>query len=297
MYSKMNRAKTKNFATDRTRTMKKRVALFCREDNRRALIWKKKITAHIAAHYPNILIVTEKPHFVIALGGDGTILECARLFRKDAPTLLGLNLGHVGFLASAREPNQFIKAIDTLLSGKYVTTNRMMLTAKIFRDGSLVHATDCLNEVTAQGIMGSIQMTISVDGHPLQYVHGSGVIIATPTGSTAYNLSAHGPIVTPDIHCMIVTELLDHNIPTPSLVLKNTKTVHIDITEVRKRGILAIARTGEPIDAVLTADDMDLFPLYEKDRIEVTASKHVIKFAEFEEGYFLKSLQKKFAFR
>ncbi|OGZ04692.1 MAG: hypothetical protein A2845_05360 [Candidatus Lloydbacteria bacterium RIFCSPHIGHO2_01_FULL_49_22] len=277
--------------------MKTRVALFCRADNRRALNWKKKIIAHIAAHHPRVLIVTEKPNFVITLGGDGTILESARYFQKNAPIFLGLNLGHVGFLASARRPDQFIGAVDALLSGSFVTTHRMMLTAKVFRGGALVHTTDCLNEVTAQGIMGTIRMTISVDGHPLQYVHGSGVIIATPTGSTAYNLSAHGPIVTPDMHCMIVTELLDHNIPTPSLVLKNTKTVYIDITEVRKRGILAITQTNEPIDAVLTADDMDLFPLHEKDRVEVTKSKHIITFAEFEDNYFLKSLQKKFAFR
>lgn len=277
--------------------MKKRIAIFYREDNKRAQRWKKKIVAHLAAQHPSVLVVTERPHYIIALGGDGTILEGARMFRNDAPTLLGLNLGHVGFLASARRPEQFIGAVDALLAGKFVTTNRMMLTAKIFRDGAEVYTTDCLNEVTAQGILGSIKMTISVDGHPLQYIHGSGVIVATPTGSTAYNLSAHGPIVTPDIHCLIVTELLDHNIPTPSLVLKNNKTVHIDITEVRKREILAMISSGEPVDAVLTADDLGLFPLREHDQIEVAMSKHVIKFAEFEKSYFLKSLQKKFAFR
>jgi len=260
-------------------------------------MWEKKIIAHLKEHHKNATIVNEQPDFVIALGGDGTILEGARKFRNDLPTILGLNLGHVGFLASARKPKQFLEAIDNLLTGKFVLTNRMMLSAKVFRKGLLIHETDCLNEVTAQGLMSPVKMTISVDGHPLQYVHGSGVIVATPTGSTAYNLSAHGPIVSPDINCIIVTELLDHNIPTPSIILRKNKTVHVDITEVRKRGILAIVETNKSVDAVLTADDMDLFPLLENDRIQITMSKHVIKFAEFEESYFLKSLQAKFAFR
>lgn len=276
---------------------KKRIAVFLRSDNKRAQVWKKKITDHVAKKYPSAIISDNKPQIVIALGGDGTILEAARTYRAHAPIILGLNLGRVGFLASARTPKEFLRAVDAVLSGKYKPMKRMMLRAQVWRKGKMIHETDCLNEVTAQGLMSPVRMTVSIDKHPLQYVHGSGVIISTPTGSTAYNLSAHGPIVTPDINCMIITELLDHNIPTPSIVVKRTKTIRIDITEIRERKVLALADTGELVDAVLTVDDMNLFPLREKDHILVTESLHIVHFAEFEDNYFFKSLEKKFAFR
>ena len=277
--------------------MIKRMTIFIRNDNRRSVAWKKKIEQYIAEKYPEIILSTNKPQVVIALGGDGTILEASRTFRKHAPITLGLNLGHVGFLASVRQSSQFLKAIDALLAGEHRETKRMMITARVYRKKKLIHECDCLNEVTAQGLMIAAKMTVSVDGYPLQNIHGTGVIISTPTGSTAYNLSSHGPIVTPDIHCMIITELLDHNIPTPSIVVKRTKTIHVDITEVRKRGVLSLTATNTPIDAVLTVDDMDLFPLEAGDRIEVVNSEHFVRFAEFEDNYFLKSIQKKFAFR
>ncbi len=279
------------------KNQKHRIAIFARSDNKKAKYWAAKIQSHIEAKKNNVVFTDIKPTIVIALGGDGTILEAARIYRTHKPIVLGLNLGHVGFLASVRRPEGFISAIDRLSLGDFSITKRMMLTARIIRKKRIIHEIDCLNEVTAQGVMGAIKLTLSVDGHPLQYVHGTGVIVSTPTGSTAYNLSAHGPIVSPDIHCMIVTELLDHNIPTPSIIIKKNKTIRIDITEVRKRGLLAVTRTGMPVDAVVTADDMDPIPLLEGDALEIVVSPHVINFAEFEESYFLKSLQEKFAFR
>ena len=277
--------------------MKQRLLFFRRPDNPKAKIWEKKLRAHISKKHPNTMIVESNPTVVVVLGGDGTILEAARTWRKTSPLILGLNLGHVGLLAGARKPSEFVGAIDHLLTKQYTEATRMMIRAVVYRKDRIIHETDCLNEVTAQGLMSPTKMTISVDGHPLQYIHGSGVIVSTPTGSTAYNLSAHGPIVTPDINCMIVTELLDHHLPTPSIIIKRTKTIQIDINEVREREILVLKKTGEAVDAVLTADDMDLFPLREGDRILVSMSKHAVRFAELEESYFIKSLQAKFAFK
>ena len=122
-------------------------------------------------------------------------------------------------------------------------------------------------------------------------------MVATPTGSTAYNLSAHGPIVTPDIQCFIVTELLDHHIPTPSIVVKRTKTIEINITEIRAKGLFTATATGVAVDAVVTSDDTNIFPIREGDKIVVGRSRRLIAFAEFTPGYFYKSLQEKFAFR
>lgn len=277
--------------------MKKSLVFFYRKENRRAPKWAATLSAHITKHHPKIIIGGERPHFVVALGGDGTILEAARVYGKHAAIIVGLNLGDVGFLASARRPREFIKTIDALAAGAYSISKRMMVTGTVYRKHKVVYQTDSLNEIVAQGLSGAIKLTVSIDGHPLQYIHGNGVMVATPTGSTAYNLSAHGPIVTPDIQCFIITELLDHHIPTPSIVVKRTKTIQVHITEIRAKRLLSVATTGEPVDAILTSDDTNIFPLQEGDGIEIGRSKRLIKFAEFTPDYFYKSLQEKFAFR
>jgi NAD+ kinase len=292
---------------------KKRLTFFYRKDNRRAPAWVATLSAHLAKHHPHIAVSIatmggvrertqalrspQRPHIVVALGGDGTILKAALLYGKQGATIVGLNLGHVGFLASARRPSEFKNAIDAISTGDYTVTKRMMATATLVRKGKEVYRTDSLNEIAIQGLSGAIRLTVSIDKHPLQYIHGSGVLVATPTGSTAYNLSAHGPIVTPDIQCFILTELLDHHIPTPSIIVKRTKTIELAITEVRAKGLLTLTATKEPVDAVLTSDDTDMFPLCEGDRVTIGRSKRLIKFAEFTSDYFYKSLQEKFAFR
>jgi NAD+ kinase len=275
----------------------RRLAFFYREDNHAAKRWAKRLSIHIQKRHRDIKISDKRPQFVIALGGDGTVLEAARTFRGVHPTMVGLNLGHVGFLASARRPRDFIKSVDLLLNGKHHSVQRMMASAKLIRKGRSVAELHALNEISVQALLGVIKLRISVDGYPVQYIHGGGVLVSTPTGSTAYNLSAHGPIITPDIKCLVVTELLDHHIPTPPLVVKHSKKIVIDITELRKRGLFNVSRSGERVDAVITADEGDVIPVLEGDRIEVTRARHLIRFAEFERGYFYKSLEEKFAFQ
>jgi len=277
--------------------MKKPLVFFYRKGNRQAPQWATSLSVHIAKHHPGIIVGGEKPYFVVALGGDGTILEAARIYGKQGAIIVGLNLGHVGFLASARRPREFVKAIDAIATGAYTTSKRMMVTATVYRRNKPAYQTDSLNEIALQGLTGVIKLTVSIDGHPFQHIHGNGVMVATPTGSTAYNLSAHGPIVTPDIQCFIVTEILDHHIPTPSIIVKRTKTIEVIVTEIRAKGLLSETATREPVDAVLTSDDMSIFPLHEGDRIEIGCSKRLIKFAEFTPDYFYKSLEEKFAFR
>lgn len=277
--------------------MSKRLLFYYRKDTLRAASYAKKLGTYVKKRHPSITLVEERPNVVIALGGDGTILEAARVHGRRGALIVGFNLGHVGFLASARRPREFTKAIDMLARGTYTVSKRMMVTGTAYRGGKAVYQTESLNEIALQGLSGGIKLTVAIDGHPLQYVRGNGVLVATPTGSTAYNLSAHGPIVTPDIQCFIVTEILDHHIPTPSIVVKRTKTIEILVTEIRQKGLLTATATGEAVDAVLTSDDTNIFALRQGDRIVIGRSKHLIKFAEFTSGYFFTSLQEKFAFR
>lgn len=273
------------------------LGFFYRKDNARAKIWERKILRWLEREHSSVTIDHIKPEALIVLGGDGTILEATRKFRKVNPLVIGLNLGHVGFLASARDPGQFFSAITSLLQGKYHIVKRLMLSATVMRNGKKVFATDSLNDIAVEHPLGIVELEVGIDGHPLQYIRGSGVLVATATGSTAYNLSAHGPVIMPDIKCFVVTELNDHNTPTPSVVVRRNRTVYVKVAHFRKMGLLTVAATGKPAEVLLVSDSDTIFPLEQGDVIIVSRSKNLVKFAEFTPHYFLKSLQEKFGFR
>ncbi|MBI2639953.1 MAG: NAD(+)/NADH kinase [Candidatus Sungbacteria bacterium] len=289
-----------------SKTPFKKIAFYYRQDIRNAAFWTKRLTQWITRHYPKTAILPpnavpkrrkEAPGVLFVLGGDGTILEAAQKFLKWNPLIMGLNLGHVGFLASVRNQNHFINGVSKVFSKKYRVLPRMLIRGTLFRKGKKIFSQDALNEVTVQNLSGLVDITVFVDGHPVQKIHGSGVLASTATGSTAYNMSAHGPIVMPDIKCFVITELFDHNIPTPSLVIKRNRTITIQIGDFRKRGQFSIKKTGEPADAVLFVGSWEIIALQKGDIIRIEKSSRLIRFIELEKNYFFKSLQEKFAFR
>ncbi len=275
----------------------KTIGFFLRPDNARAIFWERKIQLWIKKRYPFIKFVDANPQVLIVLGGDGTILEAARKYQKRNPIIFGLNLGHIGFLTSAREPEKFLISIDKFLKGEYRLIKKMTLSAVVLRKDKIVFAANSLNEISVQNPLGMVEIEVKIEGYAFQYIRGTGVLVATANGSTAYNLSAHGPIVAPDIKCLILTEILDHNIPTPSIVIKSTNKVSMKILNFRKRGLLSLTKGNKAIDAVLTSDGENIFPLEKNDIIMLRRSRNLIKFVELEKNYFFKSLQEKFAFR
>lgn len=274
-----------------------RVAIFYRSDISRAGIWAKKIRRWIRTRHPRIQIDGEKPQAVIVVGGDGTILEASRIYAKSGVTIVGLHLGGVGFLASVRDEANFLGALDKFFRGRYLVNKRMMLEGRVLRNNIGVFDAIALNEIAVENLLGIAELEIDAKGHSLQFIRGTGVIVATGTGSTAYNLSAHGPIVAPAVPCLVVTELLDHGIPTPSMVLSAATTVAIKVKMFRKRGLLTIASTGEPADTLFVADGAVIFPLEVGDEIRIRRAPNPIRFAEFEKNYFFKSLEDKFALK
>jgi len=274
----------------------KTISLFYRDDNPDAVAWAKKISTWLKTKHPRIHVVSEKPQAVIVLGGDGTILAAAKKYRHTNAVILGLNMGHVGFLASVRKQEQFLPSLDQFVKGNYSIAKRMMLHASVIRDGKTVFEALSLNDIALQNILGIVEIRVTVEGYHVQYIKGSGILVSTATGSTAYNLSAHGPIVMPNIKCLIITEIMDHNIPTPSIVVKHNKRVHLRIMSFRKRGLLSVSKTGESVDVLLVSDGETVFPLQKKDEVVVRRSSRLVQFAELEKNYFFKSLQEKFAF-
>lgn len=269
---------------------------FYREDNSSAKLWAEKIKDWIVSKRFKVKEEKKSPDLLIVLGGDGTVLEAVRTYKRE-PMIISLNLGNVGFLASVRDQNNFFPALAKFFKGDYITEKRMLLSSEVIRNGKKVFKTESLNEIAVQSPLGMVEIEASIENHPLQYIRGTGAIVSTSTGSTAFNLSAHGPVVMPEIECVILTELLDHNIPTPSIVISKDKTINLKIINFRKNGLLSIAKTGKPVDVVISGDAESIFPLQAEDVVKIRQAPRYAKFAVFDKHYFLKSIQEKFSFK
>ncbi|MBI2607863.1 MAG: NAD(+)/NADH kinase [Candidatus Doudnabacteria bacterium] len=274
----------------------KRISFYFSSPDAAALNLKNKILTWLKRS-PQVRIDDKNYQALIVIGGDGTILKAAKLCQKKGAVVVGLNLGRLGFLASVREPKRIFHYLSKLFAGQYQVSRRVMLKAEVKRRQRVIYKTLALNETVVINPLGMVEITTEIDGHPVQYIRGTGALLSTATGSTAYNLSAHGPIVMPDTNNIILTELLDHNLPTPSLVLNGNQKVKLIISRFRRKELLKIANTSQSADVLLVADGENIFPLQEQDEIFISRASQYVEFAEFEKHYFLKSLRDKFAFR
>ena len=284
----------------------KKISFYYRSDTPEASKWKEKLTIWLRKNYPKIQFLKENsipkskkgsPDLLVVLGGDGTIIEAAQKYQRFNPLICGLNFGHVGFLASIRNKNGFLAGIKKILQNKFHTFPRLMIKTTLIRKGKTIFSAYAMNDVTIQSLFGMVDLRVSIADHPVQFIHGNGVLVSTATGSTAYNLSAHGPIIMPDIKCMVLTELMDHGIPTPSMVIKRTQTITIKVEDFRKKDRFLIRETGDKADVVLAADVERVVALAKDDKVIVKKSDRFARFVELEKNYFFKSLQEKFTFR
>jgi NAD+ kinase len=172
--------------------------------------------ATILGGSPNIVTVDpEDPvagcELVCVLGGDGAILRGAALSRGTEAPLLGINLGHVGFLAEA-EREKLVETVEQIVARDYVVEERMTLEVTATHDGEVIARSWALNEVTVEKAARErmLELTLEIDGRPLSTWPCDGVVIATPTGSTAYAFSAGGPVIWPDVEAMLLVPISAH---------------------------------------------------------------------------------------
>jgi len=166
---------------------------------------------------------------VITFGGDGTLLRAARLLSGREVPVLGVNLGRVGFLTTATRED-IPAALDALGSGRYVLERRLALHATVVSESGGVRAEhQVLNDVVVHkvGVARVIRVHVSVDGEELGPYSADGIIVASPTGSTAYSLSAGGPIVAPGVEAMVITPVCPHTLAVRPLVVPADSTVCI----------------------------------------------------------------------
>jgi NAD+ kinase len=208
-------------------------------------------------------------------------------------------LGNVGFLTSEREEKNFVKSVKKFLNGEFFISERNLIKVEVVRNGKIVFKDDVMNEVAIQNLVGMVKLDVRIDDFQFQNIFGTGVLVSTPTGSTAYNLSAHGPIVMPNIECLILTELMDHNIPTPSLVISKDKTILIEVVDFRRKELFQV-KNGEIMigsDVLLISDGINLFSLIKGDKILIKNNTKKIHLIELEKNYFLSSLKDKFYYK
>jgi NAD+ kinase len=189
-----------------------------------ALLPEEAEAVHLG-HNPNVVLAdpADPAHgceLVCVLGGDGTILRGAAMSRGTDAPLLGVNLGHVGFLAEA-EREDLQETVERIVSRDYEVEERMTLEVRAHHDGELIASSWALNEVTVEKAARErmLELIVEVDGRPLSTWGCDGVVMATPTGSTAYAFSAGGPVVWPDVEAMLVVPLAAHALFARPLVV------------------------------------------------------------------------------
>lgn len=172
---------------------------------------------------------------VICLGGDGTILHMAKAATRKGIPLLGVNIGTMGFMAELESTE--LDKLTRIASGKYTLDSRMMLDVTVQRDRDILFHDLCLNDVavTKGAVARIVQLVVKCDGVQAMELGGDGVIVATPTGSTAYSLSAGGPIVEPEAKNILITPICAHDVDSRCIVASDKRTVTVEMGETARR--------------------------------------------------------------
>jgi NAD+ kinase len=203
----------------------------------------------------------DQADLAIAIGGDGTILYASRLARESGTPILGVNRGRLGFLADIT-PNEMIDSVDQVLSGNYLRDTRMLLDARLESGGGETASAFALNDVVVQRASkgGMVDFSTHVAGQYVNTHSGDGLIVATPTGSTAYALSCGGPILEPHIEAVALVPICPHTLTDRPIVIPASQAIHIKLLE----------RDGTR--AEVTVDGTHLGTLRPGDALSVAAS-------------------------
>ncbi|MFN8076385.1 MAG: NAD kinase [Kineosporiaceae bacterium] len=221
---------------------------------------------------------------VVVLGGDGTILRAAEVVRGHDVALLGVNLGHVGFLAEA-ERDDLAETVERIAAHHYDVERRMTLDVTVLREGRPVARTWAMNEASVEKASRErmIELALEVDGRPLTEFGCDGVVLATPTGSTAYGFSAGGPVVWPEVEALLVVPISAHALFARPLVVAPTTPLAVEVVT-----------RGADRGGVLWCDGRRTVELQPGDRVEVARAAETVLLARLAPAAFTDRLVAKF---
>ncbi|MGO9775861.1 MAG: NAD(+)/NADH kinase [Terracidiphilus sp.] len=223
----------------------------------------------------------QAPALVIVLGGDGTLLSVASIFASTGTPILGVNLGFLGFLTEVRLAELY-PALECWHGGCHDIDVRAMLCAELWRGGAMHSVYEALNEaVVSKGDIARMgDFAVELDGKSVARFRADGVIVSTPTGSTAYTLAANGPILTPSVDALVVTPICPHLLTLRPIV-------------VRGDALLAVRVEGVANPALLTVDGQKAVELRMGDELRCRRSSHTVNLIRMSEGGFFEALRSK----
>ena len=222
----------------------------------------------------------EKAYYIIIIGGDGTFLHTARYFFGTGIPLLGINIGHLGFLTEI-ETGEIESSLEQLLAGNYTIEKRLVLEARIINDDQLVYQQQALNDFVIHRGSSSRMVPIEmyINDEIVSTYRADGLIVSTPTGSTAYSLSAGGPIINPQIRAIIVTPICPHSLFIKPMVISDQERIMIKV-----RGEQGIS---------FAADGASDYKIDSNDQIFIEAAKEDLSIIKLPDRTFYSILHKK----
>jgi len=222
-----------------------------------------------------------KPGLVIVLGGDGTLLSVARIFATTGTPILSVNLGFLGFLTEVRLADLYA-TLEGWCSNCHTLDTRTMLHASMWREGKMLSTHEALNEVVvSKGDIARMgDYAVELDGKSVASFRADGVIVSTPTGSTAYTLAANGPILTPDVDAMVVTPICPHLLTLRPIV-------------VRGDALLTVRVEAAPNHSLLTVDGQKAVELRVGDEVRCQRSENTVNLVRLSESGFFEALRSK----
>jgi len=233
-------------------------------------------TAYFSASsvVPRSELAARSPNLALVLGGDGTLLSAARAVAKAGTLILGVNLGTLGFMTELPLADLY-PALDAIEKGHYIVDDRSMLSCSLVRGGGIVATHTALNElvVSKSAIARLNHFELFVDKEFVSSYKADGLIIATPTGSTAYSLGAGGPILEPDVDAFVITPVSPHGLTHRPVVVKDTVEIEIQV----------ITR-GE--EAYLSLDGQVGMPVWDGDIVRCVKAEHPSRLLRFQKTFF-----------
>jgi NAD+ kinase len=212
------------------------------------------------------------PELVVVLGGDGTLLAAARVFAKTGVPVMSVNLGSLGFLTEVRLADVY-STLEGWCNDCCTIESRAMLHSELWRDGKIFAEHEALNDVVvAKGaIARMVNFTIKLDNQLVASFRADGVIVSTPTGSTAYSLAANGPIVVPDVDALIVSPVCPHLLTLRPLVMRGDSNLSVSVE-------------GIPDQIYLTVDGQEAIPLRLGDEVSCRRSQYAVRLVRLGRG-------------
>ena len=241
-----------------------------------------KTASLIGEHSPAMKTqIAARADMVLVLGGDGTMLNAARLVEEQGVPILGVNMGGLGFLTEVTL-DQLFPTLERVFAGEFTLEDRLMLRAEIHRHGEHVAQATVLNDVVvSKGTLARmIEVQIAIDGRFVTSLRGDGVILSTPTGSTAYSLSAGGPIMAPSVQALILTPICPHTLTHRPLLIPSN-------------AMLEVTLTSKDEGAMTTFDGQVGVAITQGDTVAVGASKHATRLIRFSDRTYYDVLRRK----